>query len=68
MAGVVAGVVWRVPEIGHLDPQPVIYWPAARLAFDPEADAGPILVTVEFIVTPERQAAFLEVMGQLRRS
>ena len=68
MPGVVAGVVWRVPEIGHLDPQPVIYWPAARLAFDPEADAGPILVTVEFIVTPERQAAFLEAMGQLRRS
>ena len=68
LVGVVAGVVWRVPETGHLDPQPVIYWPAARLAFDPEADAGPILVTVEFIVTPERQAAFLEAMGQLRRS
>ena len=68
LIGVVAGVVWRVPQIGHLDPQPVIYWPAARLAFDPEVDAGPILVTVEFIVTAERQAAFLEAMGQLRRS
>jgi MFS family permease len=39
LAGVIAGVVWRVPETGHLDPQPVVYWPAARLAFDPEADA-----------------------------
>lgn len=68
LAGVVAGVVWRVPETGHLDPQPVIYWPAARLAFDPEADAGPILVTVEFTVTPEREAAFLEAMDHLRRS
>ena len=68
VAGVIAGVVWRVPETGHLDPQPVIYWPAARLAFDPEADAGPILVTVEFTVAPEREAAFLEAMDHLRRS
>jgi MFS family permease len=68
LAGVIAGLMWRVPETGHLDPQPVIYWPAARLAFDPDADAGPILVTVEFIVSQERQAAFLEAMDQLRRS
>ena len=68
LVGVAAGFVWGVPDTGHLDPQPVVYWPAARLAFDPEADAGPILVTVEFIVTPEREAAFLEAMGQLRRS
>jgi len=68
LAGVVAGVVWRVPQTGHLDPQPVTYWPAARLAFDPEADAGPILVTVEFTVAPERESAFLEAMDHLRRS
>ena len=68
LVGVGAGLVWQVPSTGHLDPQPVVYWPAARLAFDPDADAGPILVTVEFIVTQERQAAFLEAMGQLRRS
>ena len=41
---------------------------AARLGLDPEADAGPILVTIEFIVTEEREAAFLEAMGQLQRS
>ena len=58
--GVIAGVAWRVPETGHLDPQPVIYWPAAHLAFDPEV--------VEFIVTPGREAAFLEAMDHLRRS
>jgi MFS family permease len=68
LAGVIAGVVWRVPETGHLDPQPVVYWPAARLAFDPEADAGPVVVTVEYTVTPEKEAAFLEAMGHLRRS
>jgi MFS family permease len=68
LAGGVAGVVWRVPETGHLDPQPAIYWPEARLAFDPEPHGGQILVTVEYTVTPAREAAFLEAMGHLRRS
>ena len=67
-AGVIAGMVWRVPETGHLDPQPVVYWPAARLALDPEADAGPVMVTVEYTITPEKEAAFLEAMDNLRRS
>jgi MFS family permease len=68
LAAVIAGVVRRLPETGHLDPRPVIYWPEARLAFDPEPDAGPVLVTVEFIVSPEREGAFLDAMDQLRRS
>jgi MFS family permease len=68
LVGVVGGLALRVPETGHLDPQPVVYWPAARLAFDPGADAGPILVIVEYIVTPERETAFLDAMGQLERS
>jgi MFS family permease len=68
LAGVIAGIFWRVPETGHLDPQPAIYWTDARLAFDPEPDTGPVLVVVHFTVTRERQAAFLEAMGQLRRS
>jgi MFS family permease len=54
-AGVIAGMVWRVPETGHLDPQPVVYWPAARLAVDPEADAGPVMVTVEYTIHPKRK-------------
>src|ERR1700704_1257840 len=69
LAGVIAGMVWRVPETGHLDPQPAnIYWTDPRLAFDPEPETGPVLVRVEFTVAPERQAAFLEAMAQLRES
>ncbi len=68
LAGAVAGLLWRVPETRHLDPQPAIYWRDARLAFDPEPDTGPILVIVYYTVTPERQAAFLEAMEHLRRS
>ncbi|MDP9382241.1 MAG: MFS transporter [Chloroflexota bacterium] len=68
LAGAVAGQLWRVPETGHLDPQPAIYWADARLAFDPDPDAGPVLVIVECTVAPERQPAFLEAMDHLRRS
>ncbi len=57
-----------MPETGHLDPQPAVYWPEARLAYDPEPDTGPVLISVDLTVAPERQAAFLEAMGQLRRS
>ena len=68
LASVIAGLAWRLPETGHLDPRPAIYWPDARLAFDPEPDAGPVLVTVEYVVSPDREAAFLDAMDHLRRS
>jgi hypothetical protein len=68
LAGTVAGLVWRLPETANLDPKPAIYWPQARLAFDPEPDTGPVLVTVEYTVAPEREADFLEAMDHLRRS
>jgi MFS family permease len=68
LAGVVAGVVWPVPDIAHLDRRPAVYWSEARLAFEPEPDTGPVLVTVEYTVAPEREAAFLEAMDHLRRS
>ncbi|PZR85930.1 MAG: MFS transporter [Candidatus Nephthysia bennettiae] len=69
LSGVIAGMVWRVPETGHLDPQAAtIYWTDPRLAFDPEPETGPVLVAVEFFVPPEREAAFLEAMDGLSGS
>jgi MFS family permease len=68
LAGVVAGVFLRVPETGHLDRAPAIYWPEPRLAFDPEPDSGPVVVTVEYTVAPQREGAFLDAMDRLRQS
>ncbi|HEY7271494.1 MAG TPA: MFS transporter [Actinoplanes sp.] len=68
LAGAVVGLVRRVPETGHLDPQPAVYWGDARLAVEPEPDAGPVLVSVEYTVATERQQAFLDAMAELRRS
>jgi hypothetical protein len=68
LGGVVAGLFSRVPETGHLDREPAIYWPDARLAFDPEPHAGPVMVTVEYFVSPDREPEFLEAMNHLRQS
>jgi MFS family permease len=68
MGGVIAGVVWRVPETGHLDREPAVYWADVQLAFDPEPDGGAVLITVEYTVSSEREAAFLATMDQLRQS
>jgi len=38
------------------------------LAFDPEPDSGPVLVTVEYTVSPERESDFLGAMDHLRQS
>jgi MFS family permease len=68
LASAVAGLVWRVPETGHLDPRPAVYWPEARLAFEPELDAGPVLVMVTYTVAPDQQAEYLQAMEHLGRS
>jgi MFS family permease len=68
LAGVVAGLFLRVPETGHLDPQPAVYWTDPQLAIEPEPDTGPVLVAVHFTVASERQADFLDAMNELRRS
>ena len=62
VVGVVAGVFWRVPETGHLDREPAVYWSEPTLGIDPAPDGGPVLVTVQFTVSPEREAGFLEAM------
>ena len=68
LAAAIAGLIWRLPETGHLDPQPAVYWTDPRVAFDPEPDTGPVLVAVHFTVTAERQSEFLAAMDQLRLS
>ena len=68
LAAAVAGLFWRVPETGHLDPQPATYWTDPRLAFDPAPDTGPVLIAVHFTVAAERQHDFLTAMDELRRS
>jgi MFS family permease len=68
LAAALAGLLWRVPETGHLDPQPAVYWADPQLAFEPDPDSGPLLIAVHFTVAAERQHDFQAAMDELRRS
>lgn len=71
-AGLVAGLLamlrypLTVREAGTLAPSR--HWPAPFLASEPEADRGPVLVSVEYLVAPERAVEFARVMQGVRES
>jgi MFS family permease len=60
---------WRLRIGSHdtVDLTPSEHWPAPMPAGQPELDAGPVLVTVEYRVPPENVVRFLKAMRSLRR-
>src|SRR4029077_15134831 len=73
-AGATVGIAltwrWKLQSGAGVDLAPSMHWPAPVLAIDADADRGPVLVTIEYRVNPEKRAAFLVAvrdLGQLRR-
>ena len=67
-ASAAGGLVLKVPENQHLDRAPLAYWGAAPVVLQPEPDAGPIVVSIEYEVSADQEAAFLSAMESMRRS
>jgi quinol monooxygenase YgiN len=44
-----------------------MHWPAPTLAAEPELDAGPVMVTVEYRILAKDVARFLKAMRTVRR-
>jgi MFS family permease len=63
-----AGRRWRLPDVSALDRSPTVYWPEATLVFEPDAEAGPVLVTAAYTVPAADSADFVSVMADLERS
>ena len=63
-----AGRRWRLPDVSGLDRSPATYWPEATLAFEPDVEAGPVLVTSAYTVPVGNSAAFIRAMWDLERS
>lgn len=63
-----AGRRWQLPDVAGLDRSPAVYWPEATLAFEPDAEAGPVLVTAAYTVPAASSAAFVKAMSDLERS
>ena len=62
------GLLLKVPESQHLDRAPMAYWGPAPVALEPDPDAGPIMVSIEYEVAAEQEADFLLAMDAMRRS
>ena len=63
-----AGLVLRVPESEHLDRSPAAYWGPASVALEPDPDAGPVMVSIDYEVDPDSEVDFFAAMEAMRRS
>ena len=66
--GGLAGLAWHFPESEGLDRAPLVFWGEPRLSVEPEADAGPVQVLVEYVVRPENVTEWRVAMTAMRRS
>jgi MFS family permease len=68
VGGGVAGFFWHFPESAHLDRAPLAFWNDAQLLYEPEPDAGPVRVQVEYVVPPGNYTGWRDAMDGMRRS
>jgi predicted MFS family arabinose efflux permease len=70
-AGAVAGIAltwpWKLQGGEGVDLAPSMHWPAPLLTIDADTDRGPVLVTVEYRIGPERREAFLRAVRNLEQ-
>lgn len=66
--GALSVLVLPLRETRGLNRDPAVFWPQPHLEFDPELEAGPVLVTRRYTVPPDRVAAFLPAWRDVRRS
>jgi len=65
--GVLASLRLRIGGHDTVDLTPSDHWPMPTPAGQPEPEAGPVLVTVEYRIPPENVARFLKALRSLRR-
>ncbi|HEX9134262.1 MAG TPA: MFS transporter [Ktedonobacteraceae bacterium] len=51
-----------------IDRSLAVYWPDPHVVFEPEPQAGPVLVTKTYSIAPENEQAFFREMSWVRRS
>jgi MFS family permease len=56
---------WKLQSGMGVDLAPSMHWPAPVLAIDAEPDRGPVLVTIEYRIDPEKSDAFLRAIRDL---
>src|SRR5258708_1209401 len=65
LVGIAATWHWKLLSGAGVDLAPSMHWPVPILAIDADVDRGPVLVTVEYRVAPEKRDAFLVAVRHL---
>jgi len=67
LLGIAVTWKYRIGQHDETDLTPSVNWPTPILAADPEADPGPVMVTVEYLIDPAAATEFTGVMHQRMR-
>ena len=59
---------WRLHREKPLNLTPSLHWPEPDLEEEPELEAGPVLITVEYRIKPEDAEGFAMAMFKLARA
>ena len=60
--------VWPLRDVAGLDRDLAVFMPDPALVGEPDPHEGPVLVTLTYTVEDDQVRAFVEVMGEVRRS
>ncbi len=55
-------------DVSGLNRDPAVYWPVPHLELEPHPLTGPVVVTLTYTVSAEREAQFIAAMRAVRRS
>jgi MFS family permease len=66
--GAATMAVWPLIDASRLDRSTVSHWGEPSLAFEPDPDEGPVLISLTYSVSPEKADEFLAAMDRVRRS
>ncbi|HEV2461665.1 MAG TPA: MFS transporter [Ktedonobacterales bacterium] len=67
-AGAATLRLWPLFDTSGIDRSLAVYWPEPHLVFEPDPQAGPVLVTTTYTFAPENEQPFLEAMSLVRGS
>lgn len=65
-AGAATVRIWPLPDVADWDRSSAVYWPEPELAYQPDPQEGPVLVTVRYVVPREHESEFLDAMELVR--
>src|SRR6185436_7819194 len=66
LAGLLVTRRYHLTTEATADLSPSLHWPEPMTVLEPEPEAGPVLVTVEYHIAPAHAEAFVEAMQAVR--